>query len=682
MPQPTFSSPKAYLTHLNGLRALAILGVLFYHLRVEYCPAGYFGVDAFLVISGFLLFRSLFREGGAEGFHYGSFLVRKAWRLLPVWFVVTALVCVLSVRLLGEYERVGAVLKTARSSATFLADIRIDKGGNYFHPLSQQNPLLHYWYLSVTQQFFILAPLLVVPLARWCSRRAAGVLLGLLALLSLAFYVVTATPGLVADVLRFELLRAINAHSAYYHLIPRFWEVVAGAAVLLLPAWGSRPWLRHVLGLAGGCGLVASFFLYGAGSPAVYMAVVSAMLALRYADGGPAAWLLSLKPLQVIGTVSFSLYLWHWPIMVFWKYCRFDSPGPWDELGMVALSLAAAVLSWYVLERLPMPKRRGWGGVLLRCSLLLLLPLVLLSARAADKKARRAHEAVENPYRESMFRYQLAETEPAVLRGLEKMGSLGLPAAPLRLGNAGVAPSFLILGDSHALHLNHGLDVACKREGVRGIHLNNSFAPYWYVTQASRGGDNYCWNEDIANMVLGYLQQHPEIRAVLIAQAWSGRLDAMQGSFDWRTGRALAPGKERLEVVTEGLREFCTRIRALGKVPVLLGDTPSFNNPAPLDEWNRCQRLGLPCRERVQSEGALRRWQQLQDRVLLPLAAEELALYVPMAEALKEGGAYPARHRGEWLYEDTNHLSFIGSRRAADYLMPRLLPILRGGGEP
>ncbi len=678
MSQPAPAPPKAYLTHLNGLRALAILAVLFYHLRAEYCPAGYFGVDAFLVISGFLLFRSLLREGGAEGFHYGHFLVRKAWRLLPVWFVVTALVCVLSVYLLGEYLRVGPVLRTARSSATFMADYHIDKSGDYFDAFSQQNPLLHFWYLSVTQQLYLVAPLLVVPLARFCSRRAACILLGVLALVSLVYYVCTATPGLLPEALRLDFLRAIDAKSAYYHLIPRFWEVVAGAAILLLPAWGSRPWLRAAAGLLGLAGLVVSFYLYGTGSPSVYLAVVSTVLALRYADGGPAARLLALRPLQAVGTISFSLYLWHWPVMVFWKYCCFDAPSLWDEAGMLVLSLALAALSWLVLERLPMPRRTGWVGTLLRCSVLLLLPLVLFSARAADKHEKRAAQETPELHQRNMFKYQIKEDDPAVTRGLERMAEFKMERSPLRMGHADVAPSFLVLGDSHSLHLYCGLDTACKREGVRGVHLNNSVATFWYIIQNRAGVDTYCWNEGIANMLLDYLRQHPEIRAVLISQAWCVRIN-MYGSHDWRTGKELAYGEERTRAAVEGLAEFCARIRALGKVPVLLGDTPHFENPAPIDEWMRCRQLGKSFRERRVTETEHCRKQELAHRVLPPLADGGKALYIDLAPAVKVGGAYPAMLNGEWLYEDTNHLSFLGSCRVADYLLPRLLPILRSG---
>ncbi len=183
---------RAYFPHINGLRALAILGILFYHLRAAYCPAGYFGVDLFLVISGYLLFGKLLREGAAERFHYGHYLQGKAWRILPSWFAVT-LVTLLAATALMHPSRVWDIAMMACSSSFFLADAFADLGGSYFNPTSQQNPLLHFWYLSLTQQLYLIAPLLVLPLTRLRSRRAAAILLAFFGLLSLAFYIITTT---------------------------------------------------------------------------------------------------------------------------------------------------------------------------------------------------------------------------------------------------------------------------------------------------------------------------------------------------------------------------------------------------------------------------------------------------------------------------------------------------------
>ncbi len=665
------STANSRLPHLNGLRALAILGVLLYHLRSAYCPAGYFGVDVFLVLSGFLLLRSLLQEGAAERFRYGSFLLRKAWRLLPAWFAVTA-ASMLATLLLMHPAQVGTLMLTAGSSAVFLADYTIDHSGNYFNPLSQQNPLLHFWYLSLTQQLYLVLPLLTIPLARYVSRRAAVALLVTLSLLSFAFYLLTSAPGELGD----ALLRGIGAKSAYYHLIPRFWEVAAGAGALLLPTFAGTPRLRATLGLLGLAGIAASFYLYGTGSPSIYLTVVSTLLAIRYADAGPAGRLLSLKPVQALGTISFSLYLWHWPLMVFWKYCCFDTPSPADEWGMLAASLVLGVLAWRFIERIKAPAGTGCRGTLQRCLLLLCLPLVLLAACYFHQRARSF--AGKGPLGHTvLIHHPVRETDAAVLRGLEALPSLQLKGAPLRLGSAEAEPSFLLIGDSHAQHLYDALDEACREAGLRGLYLNNTVSPYHGLIQPQVGADTCRWNADIEQALLSYLDAHPHIRHVLIAQCWQMRMGEGLAT-EARSGRALRNRQERHAVTGPGIGAFCDRLRAQGCTPVLLGETPRFSQPYPLEEWHRRELLGVPQRERRMSCAEFEQRHAFPLATLRQLAQEGRAELIELTPALRRGDAYPANEGEEFLYYDANHLTPPAARRAVrQCILPRLQQLLR-----
>ncbi len=664
MASPFPASP--YLPHLNGLRALAILGVELYHLRADYCPAGYFGVDIFLVLSGFLLFRRLLEPRAAQGFSYGGFLLKKTWRILPSWFAVV-IVTTLASLLLMHPAQMGTILRTAGASALFLANSYVDHSGNYFNPLSQQNPLLHFWYLSLIQQLYLVAPLLIIPLARAASRRASCFLLAALALFSFAFYLLTAAHGSWSE----ALLRGIGAKSAYYHLIPRFWEVAAGASVVLLPAFTERPRLRALLGGLGVTGIVSSFYLYATGSPAVYLTVASTLLAIRYASDGVPARLLALPPVQFLGSISFSLYLWHWPLMVFWKYCCFDTPSPWDELGMLAASLLLASLCWRFIERCKEPAGTGWRGVLQRFSLLLCLPLVLVVALLLNGRAGRfAGERM--PGHTMLIHHPHAETEAAALRGLEGLPGLHLIGKPLRLGTPVGEPVFLLIGDSHAQHLYDALHLACVGVGIRGVYLNNTVAPYHGLIQPPVGADTCRWNAAIEQTLLSYLDAHPSISHVLIAQCWQMRM--MEGpALDARTGKPLSGTKERQAITASGLGLFCDAIRQRGRQPVLLGETPRFPRPCPLEEWHRRELLGVPQRKREMSVAEFEERHAFPLASLRQLAHEGRAQLLELTPALLVEHAYPARHEGAFWYYDANHLTPEAARRVVNRcILPQL----------
>ncbi len=663
----------SFLAHINGLRALAILAILVYHLNASYCTSGYFGVDVFLVLSGYLLFRGLLKPEAAEKFHYGQFLLRKAWRIIPSWFVVTVVVC-LCFSWLSFDGRCYYMLRTARASALFHADYYIDQSGNYFNTFTQQNPFLHYWYLSITEQLYIVAPLLVIPLARWCSRRAAVVLLVVLGGLSLAYYVLVNSTMILPPEGRAALLHAIGAKTAYYHLVPRLWEVLAGAGVLLLPEFASRARCRAVLAAVGFVGLLVSFFIFSTGSPSVYMTVVSAMLCLRYASSGPVAWLLGSAPVQFLGTISFSLYLWHWPIMVAWKFCTLEDPGLYGEVGMIFSSLLVGAFFWWLVERRKMPSLAGWKGMLLRCSLLLTIPVIIIGANKVNKVLRKSIAEATVP-RFANACSVVEEVDANVLRGWEHILQSGMKAQAVRMGAPEVEPEFMLMGDSHALVLNEAFHGLCSKMGTRGLYLGASVAPICHLLRDPALSDNACWSARIADGLLAYLKEHPEIRCVVIAMYWESRL-SMTSIVDERDGSVLHGKKTCADFMSSGLGEWCDRVRALGRQVVILGDTPTFREPSPWDEWERRKKLGLPMRVRVQTQQEHDEIQRFSHELHRGLAASGRAHYIDLAPAMCFNGEYPAMWDGEFLYLDTNHLSRESAVRVVEYLMPQLQKIM------
>ncbi len=655
----TAQTSSGFLSHINGIRALAILGVVAYHLQSEYCPAGYFGVDVFLVISGFLLFRSLMNPDKAPHFQYGQYLLGKAWRILPSWFVCTLVVVLLSSVLMVPRNALD-VIRTASASACFRADYYVDGRYDYFNDYAHLNALLHFWYLSITEQLYIVAPLLVIPVLRWRSSRAAAVFLYAMGGISLLYYI-ACTSTILPEEVRLKCLSFIGARSAYYHLFPRFWEIVAGYLIVSLPALAEWRKTRSVLSLLALVGLLLSYYMYTTGSPYNYLAVLSAMLLVRYGDSSLSAKLLNIKPLQFIGTISFSLYLWHWPVMVFWKYFCFSSIAVWDEVGMLLISLILGYAAWRWVERRPIPAASA--TLVRRLLVLLSIPLVLITGSLCSKAISRGEQVEWN----SEFFLGEGQSGPQDEALLEGFDLTAFPQKPVYCGEpTQAAPEFLLIGDSHSLHLYPGLHEACRQNGKCGIATNNQCVPLWNC-YALRN-----WDPSRQNAIISYLKAHPQIRYVLISMYWKYRLE--YGPNDSDMPRTSEPSK-----YCDALRETCMAFKGLGLNVILLEDTPLFSGrTSPLEQWERSRRFGLEGSAHTLSPEEHEENRRVA-RPLMQKLMEEGCVHglIDLSVPLQRANGYPAQEGDEIHFRDRHHLTPSASHIVGRYLVQELLKLMQ-----
>ena len=168
-----------FLPHVNGMRALAILAVVLYHLDAELCPCGYFGVDIFLLITGYFMFRGELSSTRLPELNFGNYLQRKIWRLAPPVLVLAVPLVVVGAFVLQPdlYE---VVLGTFGACCVGLSNEYVAHSGDYFSPATQDNPLMHLWYVGLTVQLYVLLPLVALLLRRW--RYTGYVLLGVVSL--------------------------------------------------------------------------------------------------------------------------------------------------------------------------------------------------------------------------------------------------------------------------------------------------------------------------------------------------------------------------------------------------------------------------------------------------------------------------------------------------------------------
>jgi peptidoglycan/LPS O-acetylase OafA/YrhL len=333
-----------YRSDIDGLRALAVLLVLGFHLEMRQFSGGFIGVDVFFVISGYLITGIIAKEIDASRFSILGFYERRVRRILPALFAVMAASSLLIFRYLLPSE----VISYAKSmlGATFsYSNFYFWSTSDYFDAPAHTKPLLHTWSLAVEEQFYVVLPLLLLFLARQWSRRRNSILVAL-ALLSLGWSAWSAYH---------------SPDAAFYLPVSRAWELLTGSllALNIVPAIHSR-WARETSSLVGLALICYAAVFYTSTTPfpgfaALLPCVGSAMILASGRHGSSMVGkILSLKPITFIGLISYSVYLWHWPLIVFTKM-GFLPEIPRRHIFyvpiIVALSLILGYLSWRFIEQ-------------------------------------------------------------------------------------------------------------------------------------------------------------------------------------------------------------------------------------------------------------------------------------------------------------------------------------------
>ncbi|SED86946.1 Peptidoglycan/LPS O-acetylase OafA/YrhL, contains acyltransferase and SGNH-hydrolase domains [Arthrobacter alpinus] len=358
---------------IQGLRTLAVGLVIAYHLYPGKLPGGFVGVDIFLVISGFLIVGSLVRELAKTGtVGLGSFYARRIRRLLPASTVVLLAVVAATIVVLPQ-GRWQEVARDVVASA-----LQIQNWNQAFGSASYESagalvsPVQHFWSLAVEEQFYLVIPLLLVLAVaggRWLKLGARTA--------SLWFLVVLSIASLIHSV-----VFSLQSHDiAYFATTTRMWELgLGGILALVLPAITLSPILRFVAGWSGVAMILVSAIVFQTtmafpGFIALVPVVGTILIIVAGSPSGsrrPAGRLglshcLSLRPVTYLGDISYSLYLWHWPVIVFYILIQGHEPGLAGGAVILALSLLLASLSYHQIEQRfrsakPAPPRaRSWS---------------------------------------------------------------------------------------------------------------------------------------------------------------------------------------------------------------------------------------------------------------------------------------------------------------------------------
>lgn len=629
---------------IDGLRAVAVLAVVFCHAGFPLFQGGFVGVDVFFVISGYLITSIILREMEEGGFSLRRFYERRARRILPALFLLLALSFPAAWLWLWP-EDFRDFARSVVYVVLFASNIHFYKEIGYFEPDVELRPLLHTWSLGVEEQYYILFPLLILTCWRF-GRRYLLLVLPALALFSLVLA-------------QFGLSRFPEA--TFYLLPTRAWELLFGAIYAahrqgkpLSTAWSQN--IRNVLAACGLLLIFAAVFLFSPQTPfpgmAALVPVFGALLVIAFATPDTLAGkLLVQRPMLAIGLWSYSVYLWHQPVFAFIRY-HDEEPSALLMGSMVVFVLVLSYGSWRFVET---PFRQsGVSGkrlfAFVATGALLSVGVGLLGKHRADFIKQHAPG----------YARQL-DVEQALRPNFGLSQRCKAPSAG-SVCQTDPAPELLVWGDSFAMHLVDGL--IADAPGLKLMQRTSSGCGPVLGLAPVFGGDRQDAQDclEFNDAILEEIRKTPSLRFVVLSSPFSQYLRVPRES--------AGEGEEHLVLSREGvtraddllLRNYFLKtieqIRALGVEPFVVAPPPANGR-----DLGKCLARSVLLGSRL-------------DRCsfsLSELSAERRQVYDWLAEF---EGAFPviwlhqeicrdgvcrAHFDGTFLYRDSGHLSKAGS---------------------
>ncbi len=659
------ASGRAFRPDIEGLRAAAVVLVVAFHAGISFVSGGYVGVDVFFVISGFLITGLLVDELERTGsISFGAFYARRARRLLPMAVFVLLAVAVGMEFFTAPVFR-PSVRLDALSAAFYYSNWQFAlESVNYLTLGAGQNPVLHYWSLSVEEQFYLFWPgllMLAMRLPVW--RRGSPSIVRRVAL----------TVGVVgvASFVYSVSATVMNPAVAYFETTTRVWEFAAGAA-LALCARRMQFVPRTVAAAAGVLGVVllgAAALVNGPTTPfpgsAALLPVVGALLVIAAGVAAPtwgASAALSLKPLRYVGRISYSWYLWHWPCLVFARTARWAPPDGrigWLAISTaIAISFALAVITHALIE---VPARRAqWiarsrkrvvvlaGSATAAAVLALGItggPLVVPGANFDFIGTASAQATVPGAATPLAAQASTAYDE---LHGCHVGYGATRPEQGCAFGDLSSKRTVVLIGDSHAAQWFPALDRLAQRERFRLISWTKSgcpFAPGVHIFLPAIGREYSECNAWQAGIVRA-LRALPRPALIIVARTSTYLPQVLSGDGDQTApaqarrlwGRGVASGIRQLQ-------HFTPRV-------VLLRDTPRapWDIPACIS-WDPGE--SAACDFRRPRGGHSDDAEYAAERA----AGTPAALYASTTAVVCPHGVCPAVVDGIIVFRDDNHLT-------------------------
>ena len=652
---PVSTTAEAYRADVDGLRAVAVLAVMIFHAHAAALPGGFIGVDIFFVISGYLISKHIAADVAEQRFSLAEFYRRRIRRIMPMMLVVVAATLPTALLLMTP-EDARSVAKSALWSVASMANLHfwreLDTG--YFAASSAEVPLLHLWSLGVEEQYYLLWPLLLTLMVR---RLKATVLLLLMAL----------GAGLSFAWASYAFPR--DASFAYYMLPTRMGELLVGSVLgVAMAITRRRPGPRLAVGLAWlGAALVAASLwaidrsVAFPGWWALPPTLGAAMLILAGEQGRQPLPGLTSPLLVFIGKISYSAYLWHWPLFAFFRY-GWGEPGWLAGVTIIALTLLLAALSFRMIEQPTRRSNRPLRSLALRQFIVPGITLIVVSL-AVIYAPRIGLPLATDAYTQQLARVR--ETTRAAFTfdwvcQRQRLAAADLSDPKCVLGAPGdEAPRALLWGDSNAAHYVPMVSEFAARAGVRVRNAEVGACPPLFTdprpyVDARRSADCVA----SAAVVQGQIDRY---RVVLISAAWSSYVVRAPGFID------------DVENLVRSLAARGQRVVLIGKAPVFAGFDPRCMEKALRLPFKSCPQEPVALADEVVQVNALLRG--LAERVVGVSYFDANRYLCPDGRCGRQTAA------GQPRYLDASHLTVNASKELGQVVLageglPKALSVL------
>ena len=627
-------SDLEYRPDIDGLRAIAVLAVVIFHMAPSLLPGGFIGVDVFFVLSGYLISLIIFKKCANQTFTVKDFYIRRTKRIFP-----TLIVALLGTWIMGycfllkdEFRNLG---KHMYSGAFFFSNITLWKEAGYFDVASEMKPLLHLWSLSIEEQFYIFWPLLAALSIRkkW---NVTGIILGIV-LVSLGLN-----------------LYLINNHftSTFFLLHTRAWELLAGAYLAALEFKKtdkvSVPYM-HASSVTGILLILIPCFVFsGADLFPGWRAIFPVVGTFLLVKSGPSAWvnkhILSLKPMIWVGLISYPLYLWHWPLL---SYARILDGGEAALSLRILLVLLAFVLAWMTYKFIEQPIRFGIPKAKEgRYALVIVGVLFAFGILGLMTKNQKSWKILSGNEQEELF----------------KVPSFTSGNCPYKVpenaycNQSGDNPNVAIIGDSFSLAMYPGLRDYYRNQGKNVIHFGRgSCPPLLGVSVRTKGESEIC--SAIINQAFDNILTLASVKDVVLIGRWSAYLDPKEV-----TDFSSKYETDRKKVLENGLLETIKALIAAGKSITFVHAVPDLG----FDPKSCLKLRKFQLREHNSACSVSQTTIETQQEVYRGVLAKVL-VSVPQVKTfdplpfLCQNGECRGKMNGVLLYRDKTHLSIAGS---------------------